>query len=215
MVDKIILTKEQVYELVYENRYPVDEKKKFLTRCIDGRYEGHDLNPLAFPGADLGELALLFGTANTYGFEIDKKTTLQSLLEVLGGAKHFSFHSDHHAKQDKSELAMGCGHWKQMKLDPQAYNLKGDQMLFIADSLKKLEKKGAKETVLEGDHQEGAVLIVRGNYGVLPKYVLEDESKRILVEVFVYQATLSDSRHRVLSKKLLENKAVELFPGCD
>ena len=78
-----------------------------------------------------------------------------------------------------------------------------------------MEKKGAKETVLEGDHQEGAVLIVRGNYGVLPKYVLEDESKRILVEVFVYQATLSDSRHRVLSKKLLENKAVELFPGCD
>lgn len=213
-MDKIILTKEQVQELVYENKYPVTEKNKFLSRCIDGRYPNKkDLPPLAFPGADAGDLALIFATANSFGFTVNQQKTLDTFIEVIGGEKNFQFHSDHHG--DKNIPASGCGHMKQMNLDPQAYFMEKEQLVFIADSLNKLKKQGAVETILEGDHAEGALLQVSGDYSVYPRFTMDTGEGKITSEVFVYQTTLVNKRHSELAKKLIENKAIKLFPGTD
>lgn len=213
-MQKIILTKEQISQLIWENRYKIEEKSRFLSRCIDGRYQNNEnLNPLAFPGADAGELALIFATANDFGFEIDEKKILATLLEVVGGVKNFNLHTDHHG--DPKIVASGCGHVKQMRLDSEAYSLEKDQIKLLENSLLTLKKNGANEAVLQGKHEEGAVIIVRGNYSLYPRFRLNTEGGAVAVEFFVFHESLVNERHKILAKKLLENKAVKLIDGCD
>lgn len=211
-MNKLILTKEHVENLVAENRYKVTDKNKFLSRCIDGRYQNDEgLAPLAIPGADIGELAVIFAAANNFGFEIDPEKAFQSLVEVVGGIKNFQIHSDSHA--DKSIVAAGCGHWKQINLDPKAYSLNKDQMSFIKKKLIEVKQAGSFEIILEGEHLEGAVLQVKGGWSVMPRFTVSEGGKDILSEVFVYQASLVDERHKVLAGALLKNNAIKLVAG--
>ena len=205
-MQKIILTKNQIQDLVSKNRYSVNENKKFISRCIDGRYPNvEDLPALAFPGGDVGELALIQATANAYGFEVDLEKVLVTIIEIVGGVENFGIHTDHHG--DPKKAASGCGHLKQIILDPQAYKLEKIQVEDIQKKLNRLKKKKINEVILEGDHLEGAVLIVSGNWGIMPRY--------LDAQVFVYHRTLIDKRHQALCKLLVENKAVKLLDGCD
>lgn len=208
-MNKTILTLENVDDIVSENKYKVDIKTKFFSRCIDGRYKNTDNLPaLAFPGADVGELALIFATANRYGFETKKEKILESFLKVLGGEKNFRLHTDSHA--DQNTPAGGCGHWKQINLEPKAYDLESLQVDFIKKSL-----NIGESVTLHGEHMEGAVLIVKGKYGVYPQHYLETDQGKKLVEVFIYHQTLVDERHRLLAKELIKNKAVVFKNGED
>lgn len=213
-MNKTILSKSQIIELVSENKYKVQENNRLFSRCIDGRYKNSDdLAPMGFPGADIGDLAVIFSVANNFGFELDQEKAYSSFLNVIGGAKNFQLHSDHHNDQDIP--GSGCGHFKQMQLDPKAYNIEQDQLDFIKKYLMDLKKKGAKEIVLEGDHIEGAVLMVNGNYSVKTRCVVETDHGMKETEVFIYHSTLVDERHRLLAKQLLADKAVELYNGFD
>lgn len=213
-MNKTILSQEQVQELIKNNLYKVNSGSKFLSRCIDGRYKNEDnLAPQAFPGADLGELALILATGRHFGFEVDKVKAVKSLISVLGNEDNFYFHSDAHA--DPKIHGGGCGHFKQMNLDPEAYFLGKDDLDFIKESLGELSKKGAKETILEGDHNEGAILVVKGPFSVQCQSIIDTNQGRKNVSVFVYHQTLTDEKHRELAKKLLETKAVTFKHGED
>lgn len=205
-MNKIILNLNNIHELVFKNKYQVNEKTKFLSRCIDGRYDNsQDLPALGFPGADVGELALIFATANSYGFELNKEKILDSFLEVIGGEENFRLHTDSHA--DEKILAGGCGHWKQIKLDSKAYNLEKDQIDFIEKNIATFVRP-PQNCILKGDHLEGAVLLISGNYGILPQFDIKTDQGLKHVQVFVYHQTLVDERHRLLAQELIKNKAV-------
>jgi len=211
---KITLSLSEVSELIFANKYQVEESKKFFSRCIDGRYKNEkNLAPQAFPGGDLGELALILATSNSYGLEIDREKAFKILVDLIGGAKNFGFHSDHHG--DHRVPASGCGHFKQMNLDAAAYSLKKEDLDFIKEKLVELKKKGASEVTLEGDHMEGAILIIKGNWGIMPQYNLETDQGKKLAQVFVYQQTLTDDKHRKLAENLVKNKAVKFQLGED
>ena len=213
-MSKILLTIEQVDKLIRENRYKVDPEKKFLSRCIDGRYKNEDgLPALAFPGADVGEIAMVLAASKSFGFDIDFKKLITTLAEVVGGVKNIKFHTDHHATPGVE--AAGCGHFKQMKGDPSAYGVTSDETELIQQELKQLKNKGAVETILEGEHMEGAVIMVNGNWGVYPQYNLETENGNKFVEIFVYHQSLVDERHRALCSALLHNKAITFKNGED
>ncbi len=138
---------------------------------------------------------------------------MRTVAEVAGEVKNFQFHTDQHA--DKNILAGGCGHWKQINLDPEAFDLKKEQIKEIGAVLADFKKQGAKQTVLTGEHREGAVVQVKGNYSVYPRSMLKTEEGSVETEIFIYHASLVDERHRLMAKKLLDNNAVKLFPGCD
>jgi len=209
---KIKLNSSQIQLLVKENRYQVDEKNKFLSRCIDGRYKNHSKLPsLALPGGDLGQLALVIACANDFGLEINYEKLFQSLIKVIGGIKNFSYHTDSHY----GGLALGCDHFGQMLKDFVAYNLQKKDIQFLEEKLKFLKKEGVLPTVLEGINDEGAILIIKGNFGIFPRFIIETDEGKKEVSVFVYQQTLVDKRHRVLVKKLIEDKAVRLFDNLD
>ena len=209
---KIKLNSSQIQLLVKENRYQVDEKNKFFSRCIDGRYKNNSKLPaLALPGGDLGDLALIIACSNDFGLEIDYEKVFQSLIKVIGGIKNFSYHTDSH----HGGLALGCDHFGQMLKDFVAYNLQKKDIQFLEEKLRFLKKEGVLPTVLEGNHDEGAILIIKGNFGIFPRFIIETDEGKKEVSVFVYQQTLVDKRHRVLVKKLIEDKAVKLFDNLD
>ncbi len=213
-MEKLKLNKQQVYDLTVDNRYKIDPARKFLSRCIDGRYENSEnLPPLAIPGADAGEMAIILATANDYGFEVDREKAFRALIDVIGGMRNLQFHTDNHA--EAGATLGGCGHLKQMSLDPEAYSLKPDQVEFVKEKFDQAKKQGAEEVVLTGEHLEGAVLQVKGPFSITPRSSLETKEGKKPVEVFVFHASLVDERHRALADKLIESGAVKLYQGQD
>ncbi|MBI3620120.1 hypothetical protein HY214_03195 [Candidatus Roizmanbacteria bacterium] len=207
---KIILSKDQVYELVEANKYPVRKENRFISRCIDGRYQGSsDLPPLALAGADAGELALILATGNAYGFSVDAGRAYQALVDVVGGVKNFQMDTDRHG--DPKIAASGCGHIRQIRLDPRAYYLQHDQTEFLKKILNSTKKKGAEETVLSGERGEGAMVMIKGEYALKTRYSFTEKGGE--VQIFVHHDTLVNERHRALAKKLIENEAAGLFAG--
>ena len=209
---KIKLNSSQIQRLLKENCYQVDEKNKFLSRCIDGRYRNSfELPALALPGADLGQLALIIACANDFGLEIDYERVFQILIDLIGGIKKFSYHTDCY----HNNLVLGCSHYVQILKDFSSYNLQKKDVDFLNEKLNFLKKEGCLPLLLEGEHDEGAVLLVKGNFGVLPRFTVETDEGKKEVSVFVYQKTLIDQRHRLLVKKLIESKGVKLFDNLD
>ena len=213
-MNKYILTREQIQVLVGKNRYAVNPDKKLLSRCIDGRYlNDKNLPALAFPGGDLGELALLAATGNAYGFEVDMKKALKTIVEVIGGVENFGIHTDHHG--DPKKKASGCGHWKQMKLDPATYGLEQKNIDEIQKLIDGPRIKKANVITLDGDHLEGAVLMIKGGWGIWPRHKFNLNNGIYEAQVFVYHQSLVDERHRALCSAWLRQKAVKPYEGCD
>ena len=211
-MEKFTLTKQQISSLLFESVYEV--KNPLLSRCIDGRYNNSDSLPaLAIQGADAGELALIFSTANTCGFFLNTEHALKALVDTVGGVPNIRFHTDSHA--EKGKVFAGCGHMKQINLDLDGYNLTEDQMNFITAQFEEMKKLGAQETVLQGDHKEAAVLFVKGKYGVLPQFKLGREEGGREGQMFIFHNTFVDARHRILAKKLIASKAFELEGGLE
>jgi hypothetical protein len=211
-MQKFTLSKPLLETVLFDNSYEV--KNPLLSRCIDGRYENStDLPALAIQGADAGELALIFSMANTCGLDLNMEKALQALIETVGGVQNIKFHTDSHAEPGKT-LA-GCEHLGQVTLDVESYNLTKEQLAFIKEQFDLIKKQGVPEIVLQGDHKEAAAVFVKGNYGVLPQFKLGKEQGGREGQVFVFHNTFVDARHKLLAKKLLELKAVDLEGGLE
>lgn len=207
-----MLSKDQLVSILFDNTYEVENP--LMSRCIDGRYDNSPSLPaLAIQGADAGELALVFSTANMCGFSLNKEKALHALIDTVGGIQNIQFHTDSHA--EKGLILGGCGHIKQASLDLQSYNLTEEQMEFIKTQFKELKKQGAGETVLQGDHGESAVVFIKGYFGILPRFKLGREEGGREGQLFVFHNTFVDARHHILAKKLIASKAFELEGGLE
>lgn len=196
----VILDKHEISQLIFENKYSIDPSRKYISRCINGRYEeGVGLPALTLPGGDVGQLAIFYAAANTFGYAIDHAKALRVLLEVIGGVTNFSL----------------CGHYRELEKHPELYNITEEDKKILDSQIATLSADGSKETVLHGAHSEGAMIIVRGSYGIYPRYEIENGRGRTLIEIFTFHQSLVDERHRLLSKKLIEFGAVTLPEGCD
>jgi hypothetical protein len=218
MLPKLILTKDQLYQVVQTNRYPIDKINLNFSRCIDGRYQNMvGLSPLTIPGGDVGQLAVIFAAANNFGFAVDKEKVFEILIDFLQGEKNFHFHTDDHS--DEKIPAGGCGYFKLIKKEPEKFFLTNKDIDFIEEKLAKLVKDGVKPTVLHGHHDEAAVVMIKGNEGILPRFEIETtvdgETKKITSSIFVFHQTLFKQRQKKLAEMLLSKKAIELFPGLD
>jgi len=62
---------------------------------------------------------------------------------------------------------------------------------------------------------DGAVLQIKGDYSIKPEFSMKTKEGFVAGELFVFHETVTNNNHKILAKKLIEKKAVELFPGCD
>lgn len=197
------LTIEQVEDFISENKYLFNQDKWFLSRCIDGRYEkNEELEPLAKPGADIGDLMMILATSNEYALNIVPETALEVLINTVGGKENLRIHTDGHNCHDKDEKkqCLGCGHFKQASLDPAAYGLEDEDIDYIFEALQQLKKDGIKNDVLDGDHSEKAVIVLKSKkYSLMPRL----KNSAGITECFIYHKTLDDKRRRELAKNLL------------
>jgi hypothetical protein len=213
MFQNATLNPAQIHSVISENKYQVNQNNAFTSRCIDGRYENAPSLPaLAIPGADIGELAILYSTARQYNFEVNPDKALETLQELVG-KNNVNFHTDEHG--DKNILGSGCGHLKQLRLDPEAFNLTHEDIETLENQIVKLHTQGAKETLLKGNHQEGAVVFITGGYGIFPQHLLEVDSRKINTQLFIFHSTLVNSRHRAWTTALIESGAVKLMDNLD
>lgn len=201
---KALLNEEQVARLILANKYSLEEKIKFLSRCIDGRYEREkNLPALAIPGADAGELAVMLAAVNVYGLQIEPAKAFKALVDVVGGVENLRFHTDTHAP--KGVVCGGCGYIREVKKDPGAFNLTGGDVEFILKKAEEAKKKGAQEILLTGEHEEGAIVSVSGPFGLYNKHLDGGDNK----EIFVFHSGLVNERHRALAKKLTKTQEDE------
>lgn len=180
-----ILNDQQIRKLVAANNYKIDEKTRFIARCIDGRYQNSpNLPALAIPGGDAGELAAVFAACFSYGLEYDKKKVFKALCSIVGGVSNLRMHIDDHVKDREFS----------------------EDMKFIEKKLDLSVEDGAEKSVLHGKHEEVAVFLVAGKYGIFPQCKL-DANGGVRNTV--------DERHKKLADLLAQNKAVILPKGCD
>jgi hypothetical protein len=169
------------------NSRPITEANR-SSRCIDGRYIETENCPLASkPGGDAGDLLAAFAALNILQIAVDPQIVLNAVLETVGGAANFQFHTDDHAGGVNGPAGLGCGHLKQAQNDPVSYGVTQHQVDFIFQSLPKLIEQGAHQEILHGEHQEQAVLVTNSQtHGVVPQVTLGQR----VISAFVYQQSL-------------------------
>lgn len=208
---KEIMNIDRVRNFVFKNFFEVN-KEKILSSCIDGRYNKEDahLAPRSIPGSDAGFLLLVSGALKELegqGFNNSESLNLkifEEILNLVGGAENFMIHTDNH---NQNSVAAGCGHMKLAKNNPENYGVTNAQINLIFKFLENLKQKGIKEIVLEGDHKESAVLIVKDKkIGILH----QDENN----QAFVFHQALCEEFLEKLSKKLAEFEEFKSF-GLD
>lgn len=192
-----------------EAGYEIKEGEKIRACCVDGRVSNGREAANSKPGADAGDLLVSLGAlrvlAEKYGIDTDsiRPKILEAVVASKGGALHFSFHTDSHAAHDLSDapeetsIARGCGHLKNAEKDPSSYGVTADDMKAIFMKLLELKSQGAKEDVLEGEHGEGAVLVVEDETLGAEHSAREGQS-------FVYHSGLDAKDHKKISKLLAE-----------
>lgn len=192
----------QIEEFIDKNKYPVGSKPIF-SRCIDGRYDKVNLEPLAKPGADIGDLMTLFAANKQFNLGLKDQDIFKALIKTVGGYPNLRFHTDSHNlsadRQDENNF-LGCGHFKQARLNPETYGLTSENILAIDQFLLSAVNRKAVCEVLSGEHNESAVIILKGDWwSVSPIYKKENST----TACFIYHKTLDNKRRRKLAENLL------------
>lgn len=191
------MTEPEIRDFITENNYPVGNR--VMSRCIDGRYPSDESLPaLAIPGADIGQMVMLFATANRMGQKLNIDLAFKALIEVVGGVENIRIHTDDSDHSDQTKIADGCGYFKYISENPEKFGVKGELIKALKIKFEELLNKGAKQEVLSGKHEEQAALIIRGDMGIKPDG-----------KFFVFHETLVDERSKKLVDRLFELKAIE------
>ncbi|MEX1052239.1 MAG: hypothetical protein WEC80_00135 [Patescibacteria group bacterium] len=175
----------------------------YISRCIDGRYPDDDMLPaLAIPGADIGQIVMLFAAGNEARVEIDLDDAVGALIEVVGGVENIRIHTDTHKVQEGT--AAGCGYFAKVKESPDAFGVTPEQVGQIEQKFTGLVSKGAQEIILLGDHEEEGVLIINGEKSVRPKG-----------KFFIFHESLVKERNRLIVDVLFAEDSKNLHAILD
>ncbi len=187
--EKHIFSLEEIEPLVAKNRFRITSDNRFKTRCIDGRYSGLDLPALATPGADAGLVMEIIAVNREYDLGLTHQSIEEIILSTVNGYDHFYLHTD----TDHPTDMLGCGHINQVFGDPLAYQMDKSDVDYVKSFLVRAQRKGAKNTILEDGHKEGAVLILKGS-----EWSVAPEGK-----AFIYTQTLDDMRRKQVAHMMI------------
>jgi len=168
------VSKEEVESFVNANIVPLERKEvdgqEVITKsaCVDGRTEPENSKGrVRMFGGDAGILLSFAATLNEKEIDIENDSIITALVntkkEIAGPDAKLCLHTDGHGEKDGS---IGCGHANRMSSSREDFNGDGKYGL-TWNSAKDLfekawEKVEAEHVVLQGDHEELAVLLVHG-----------------------------------------------------
>lgn len=214
-MDLINLSLEEIKGLIGDNLYQPSTNNLFLSRCFDDfNQDLSNLPVLSLPGGDLGELALILGTANNFVFEVDYQKAFEILIELIDGQKNFSCcRGGFYSLKDNQALNH---YWQLILKKPADYHLSQKEIDFLKEKINHIKKtKPLFNQEIKKEIKKTAVVVVKGEQGVYPIAEIVKAGQTITAGFFVYQKTLVDNRRQQLAKDLIRKKAVVLYPGCD
>src|SRR3989344_8385685 len=177
-------------------------------RCIDGRYP-QGSPAIAMPGWDAGLLAVGLATARrlrSKNVKVSNEEVRDAVFNVIGGKKNFNYHTDAHTMEKSGEARFdGCGHCRLLKMHTNDYLIDEEQGRFFARTLEEVSDAGVQPDVLEGQHAERAVMLVRSKSGANGRtWALDSQAKQGIhpTQVFVYETDLANNRFKALSEAL-------------
>lgn len=182
------ITTQSISRWVNTNRFEVAVDERFIARCIDGRYpHAKDVAPLAYPGADVGQVLVVMAAAHTYGFVVSAGEVFDVLKKLEGGVGRIHDHTD---ELHTTSYCAGCGHVQLVRKYPKMYGLTKASCDEVLDVFAHM----VHPDVLTGVHHESAVIVATGSQ----KWSIysQDDS----MSVFVVHKALTDARHRALAK---------------
>ncbi len=216
LAQKEMMGTEQALEFVRGAKFRPTEVSQWQARCVDGRYNGEAASAArSMPGGDAGMLMVGIAAIRDLKNEsllprervrVDK--ALKDLLKSHG--VKFAMHTDDHHEDDGHNPACGCGHCNNAFADPSSYGLGPRDTLHIQTKLSELDEDDKAElTELEGQHDERAVIVVRGNWGVLSKAHVQGEERQAFVLQQDFQdAALDEFAQRLAVKFDLDEETV-------
>jgi hypothetical protein len=181
------------------------------------------------PGADIGVLACALIVAKWFAKRFDRTIAADDLREVVfgvvGGMPNFSYHTDRPSLTTGSDRYQGCSYCRLLATQSASfrpYDLDGNQLAALQQTLEGLEGMYVKPDVLRGGHDEVAVLFIRNvhdlrnceplsfdeirrapKFWVLDNYaVLRGTGRR---RAFVYQRDLAETRLARLASGLAKS----------
>lgn len=182
------LTTQSISRWVSKNRFEVPVDERFIARCIDGRYpHANGVAPLAYPGADVGQMLVVMAAAQTYGFGVTAHAVFDVLKKLEGGVGRIHDHTD---ELHTASYCAGCGHVQLVRKYPDLYGLTPASCDEVLDVFSHM----VHPDVLQGVHHEQAVIVLSESerWSVYS----QDDS----LSVFIVHKALIDARHRALAK---------------
>lgn len=166
------LSPELVKSHAFFNRIPSNERTIAGQKCGDGRDEQEYVH--AIFGASLGYVYATLGAINRMAYigHYDSEVLVRAVFEdVIAQNGFVDIHTDSHthAKPDM-KYARGCGANRLAHENPPRFGLTQKDILAIETVTEEYVKKGkVRNVVYKGDHNEGAVLLVKGPSGIKAK----------------------------------------------
>lgn len=207
-VHNMYLTIDQVEQILSENLYEIEDTV-LKSRPFSGFYDNKpSLPPLSLPGGDLGQLAMLYSAAFTYGFEVDFDKAGSLLIELVGGKNALTY------KDGMSHTLEAYRYLSFLNKAPESYNM---DEIGKSDFFTQVEKMGIHiPDIADGKLQnENAYVILHGELGLYPTYDIKQDSGYRTAHLLIFQQTLANRRLKRYVELLLEKSVIKLYEGLD
>lgn len=190
-MQKYILSKDALSETLHLHTISLDKAHNFQIAPSEMLYQNNDVVvPVAIPGGLLGELAIIFSTAEQYGLEVDEAKT----WEILSS---FS-----------AQSTVSTPFINHIITHPETVALIPSHTAFLSKIAKSF-----KPARSEPHYPNGAVLIVKGDNTITLPIQAKVEGRDITVYPFAFHHTLVNTWHRNVCEKLIEENAIMLLEG--
>ncbi len=203
-MNQFFINSNQLSHLIINHRQKI-KSNTYTCSCFDVYLEKTLKTPLFIPGGDLGQIAILFSAANSFGFEINKEKLLAIYFEFLKGQNNFF-------------LERNCYYLNLLKNQPEKFQLEEKDIKFLEEIVNTINQKPS-QSVFQKDNCPQGVIMIKG-YETIPsrsflKIKTVEGEKMIEIFLIIFQQTLFEERQKILAKKLFQEKVVKLFPNLN
>lgn len=200
----IRLSREEMFQFAVQTTYIPD--KQLLDRLEPlFTYLPDQENPVptTFPGGDMGYIAMIGATGQSYGFEIQLDRVVETLINLRGGIHNLTLQESSNPSDITSIIPFLSGVEIDQKLQ--------EELVSIYTKVSENGNMGKRSIRLP----ESAIAIVKGESALYPQTFLRMNEYEQEVAVIVYHQSYMNRQNRLFSEHLIKENIVSLFEGYE
>ncbi len=203
------LSEEEVLSIVKGNTYTVDMDMRLRSRCMStSNYPESAYPAVSLPGGDLGDLAILYASADYYGFSVDYDAALSSLVELIDGDKNLTF------SQAQFDIYGISNYYYYIFKNYENFELSRESREKLSEHFEKFS--GRTVAGLSTSSQKAsAAIFFTSSEGLSSTYKVKKREGVSEGHLYVLHKSFVDERHKLWVEKLLRKGVVELYEGLD